>query len=279
MLRSYVPLGAALAICLATAGCMAPSNDETAGVSEPEPEIEEELSFSVDALDIRHGTLRIEASMTDGSADVSMWLGPTCATREVGHGFATRSGFAWSLSGDEIARAIECSLVVRVRAIDDEGHRVRRTGQLPVAVSLVPDGAEEVLFVRQESSGEATKMTFAAKTRAARVHIAGSVIGAELEEDDAPRPKGLYLSSFLVGNDDLARAMIGRRHLTLHGEPFLPTITVGSMTVDVSEPEPESPSVEVVDIETTKSSETEGEYYEPPTYDYSYGDDYYYGEG
>jgi hypothetical protein len=240
MLRSYVPLGAALAICLATSGCAAPTNDATAMgfVAAPAPpELEEALQLSVDAVDVRHGSLRIEASMVDGSADVSMWLGPTCGTREVGRGFATPNGFAWSLSREDISRAIECNLVVRVRAIDEDGNRVRRTATLPVSIALAADsdGEDEVRLMRQESSGTATKMTFASPSRVDRLHIAGSIIGSESEKEEGPAK--LNLSSFLVDNDDLALAIVGRRHLTLLSDRFLPTITIGAMTLDVSEPE------------------------------------------
>ena len=239
MLRSYVPLGAAVALCLATSACVAPSSDATAAglVAPPPPEVEAELALSVDALDVRHGSLRIEASMVDGSADVSMWLGPTCETREVGRGFATRSGFTWSLSREELARAIECNLVVRSRGVDEDGQRVRWTATLPVAVGLVPDGAEEVRILRQESIGRSTKMVFASPARADRVHIAGTVIGSEPDEEKGP--KGLYVSAFMIGNDDLALSAVSRRRLTLLGDGFLATVSIGSMTLDVSEPEPE----------------------------------------
>jgi hypothetical protein len=207
----------------------------------PPPEIEEALKLSVDALDVRHGSLRIEASMLEGggSADVSMWLGESCEKREVGHGIATRSGFAWSLSRDEIARAIECSLVVKVRAVDEDGNRVRRVTTLPVSVELEADGAESVRLFRQESTGASTKMTFLGPANARRLHVAGTVIGVETEEE--PRtgklPRGAFLSSFVVGNDDLARSMLARRRVTVLGEHFLASITVGSLTLDVSEPQ------------------------------------------
>jgi hypothetical protein len=241
MQSSHVPFGAALALCLttalATASCAAPSHDQQ--FATPEPEIEEPLSLTVDALDVRHGGLRIEASMKDGSADVSMWLGESCEAREVGRGIATRSGFAWSLSRDEIARAIECNLVVKVRAVNADGRRVRRTAELPVSVSLESDGAELVRLFRQESEGSSTKLTFLGNANARRLHVAGTVIGVEAEAYRGRLPRGAYASTFVVGNDDLARSMLGRRHVSLLGEHFLATITVGSMTLDVSEPEPE----------------------------------------
>ena len=237
---------ATLSLCLASASCAAPGNNEQAEASvAPQPEIEEieePLALSVDALDIRHGTLRIEASMDDGSADVSMWLGRAqgCETREVGHGIATRSGFAWSLSRDEIARAIECSLTVKVHGIDDEGQHVRRVAQLPVSVAVQPDGADLVRLRSQESDGATTKLTFMAPAFASRLHVAGTVIGVESDdlELDGRLPKGAFLSAFVVDNDDLARSMLARSHITLLGEGFLTAVTVGSVTLDVSEPEP-----------------------------------------
>ncbi len=232
-------LGALAAICFASAACAAPTNDGMSGAPPPPPEIEEALSMSVEAIDVRHGSLRIEASMLDGAADVSMWLGSTCEQREVGRGIATRSSFAWSLSRDEIARVIECSLVVRVHAVDDEGRRVLRTAELPVGVVLQSDGAEESRIAEQEALGSSTRLVFHSRKRAPRLHVAGSVIGAE---DGEPSTRGIYKSAFIVGNDDLARSMVGRRRLTiLGGEHYLATITVGNMVLDVSEPEPPPP--------------------------------------
>lgn len=222
--------------------------------------------------------------MEEGSPDVSMWLGPSCEPREVGRGFATRSGFAWSLSREDIARAIECSLVVRVHTVDDDGRRVRKTATLPVSVALVPDGADDVRVLRQEPAGSSTKIVFAAPSRAQRVHIAGSIIGAETEEDEAVTEwkgskltKSLYVSAFVVGNDDLALSTVGRKHLTLLGEQFLATVSVGSMTLDVSEPEPEAPAPAAVDEGSEPASEVEPE--PSAGYDYEDGDYYYYGEG
>jgi hypothetical protein len=270
MFRSHVPFGAALALCLATASCAAPSNNEQADPSaraaEPEiEEIEEPLALSVDALDIRHGTLRIEASMDDGSADVSMWLGEGCETREVGHGIATRSGFAWSLSRDEVARAIECSLTVKVHAIDDEGQHVRRVAQLPVSVAVQPDGADLVRLRAMESDGATTKLTFMAPSVVSRMHVAGTVIGAETDEIEisGKLPRGAFLSAFVVDNDDIARSMFARSHLTLLGEDFLATVTVGSVTLDVSQPEPpaEPEPVAQPDSESESGSPAPQRYY------------------
>lgn len=251
MPRFHVPnLWAApmLALSLATASCAAPSNNEqaagaTSATAAPElEEIEEPLALSVDALDIRHGTLRIEASMDDGSADVSMWLGEGCETREVGHGIATRSGFAWSLSRDEVARAIECSLTVKVHGIDDEGQHVRRVAQLPVSVTVHPDVTDVVRLRALEADGTTTKLTFMAPSFASRLHIAGTIVGAESDDIDlgGKLPRGVFMSSFVVDNADLARSVLAWSHLTLLGEDFLATVTVGSVTLDGTGPQPET---------------------------------------
>jgi hypothetical protein len=260
MLRTNALTGAALAFCLATSACSALSNDSD---DSPEPEIEEALALTVDNLDVRHGSLRIEATMLAGSADVSMWLGSSCDAREVGHGIATRSGFAWSLSGDDVARAIECNLVVKARGIDDDGNRVVKIAPLDVSVSLVPDGAELVRLMRQQTDGADTKLTFATPSRARHLHIGGSVIGADDDDEEEEAPGGLFISSFAVGNDDLARSMLQRRHVSVLGEHFLATVTVGPMTMDVADPTPEEPVVEEPPVEISRGEDVdESEYYD-----------------
>lgn len=245
-------VGALVAICLANAACSAPTNSGMNAPTPPPPEVEESLTMSVEALDVRHGGLRIEGSMADGGSDVSMWLGGTCARHEVGRGIATRSTFAWTLSRDEIARAIECGLLVRVHAVDEEGTRVLRTAELGVGVALQSDGAEESRLAEQESLGTSTRLVFYARKRAPRLHVAGSVIGAE---DGEPSTRGIYKSAFIVDNDDLARSMVGRKRLTiLGGEHYLATISVGNMTLDVSEPEPPAaPEPEVAEMPESES--------------------------
>lgn len=252
---------AAIALCLATAGCGIPSSDDSAGSSEPEPEVEveEPLTMTVDALGIRHGSLRVEATMLDGSADVEMWLGPSCDAREVGRGIATRNGFTWSLSSDDVARAIECDLVVKAHAIDEDGIRVVRVAPLEVSVSLVPDGAALVSLVGQETDGAETKLTFAAPRHAHRLHIGSTVVGSEETDvaDVQPRPRRGFTETFAVDNDDLARAMMHRRRLSVLGDDFFPTVSIGAVTLDVAEPEPEPvepPVVQVIESE----SENEG---------------------
>jgi hypothetical protein len=91
-----------------------------------------------------------------------------------------------------------------------------------------------------ESDGATTKLTFMAPSVVSRMHVAGTVIGAETDEIEiaGKLPRGAFLSAFVVDNADIARSMFARRHLTLLGEDFLATVTVGNVTLDVSEPEP-----------------------------------------
>ena len=51
----------------------------------------------------------------------------------------------------------------------------------------------------------------------------------------------MIASSFAVSNDDLARSMLHRRHISVLGEHFLATVSVGPLTLDVSEPASEAP--------------------------------------
>ena len=250
---------AAIALCLATAGCGIPSSDDSEGSSEPAPEVEEPLTMTVAALGIRHGSLRLEATMLDGSADVEMWLGPSCDAREVGRGIATRNGFTWSLSSDDVARAIECNLVVKAHAIDEDGIRVVRVAPLEVSVSLIPDGAALVSLVSQETDGAETKLTFAAPRHARHLHIGSTVVGSE-ETDEAdvqPGPRREFTETFAVDNDDLARAMMLRRRLSVLGDDFFPTVSIGAVTLDVAEPV-EPPVVQVIERESESENENEG---------------------
>ncbi|CAN5874545.1 hypothetical protein BH11MYX4_BH11MYX4_39130 [soil metagenome] len=238
MLSSQAPAtwrAAALALCLATSACAAPEPDD-----DPAPEFELDLALTVDNLDVRHGSLRIEATMLDGSADVSMWLGPACEAQEVGRGIATRAGFSWSLSVDDLGRAIRCGLVVRAHGMTDEGSRVVKTASLDVSVSLVADGAEAARLHTQETTGEETTLAFATPGRATRLHVGGSVIGAEPEEEETMTAEGLFVSTFAVSNADLARSVLHRRHVSVLGEHFLATVAVGPLTLDVAEPVVES---------------------------------------
>ena len=252
MLRSIftsAPLGAAVVFCLATMGCAATSNENQDAPPLPPPEVEEPLELTVDDLALRNGTLRISATMTDGSADVSMWLGEGegCQTHEVGHGFATRAGFTWALSADDVTRALECGLVVNAHGVNEDGDRVKKVAALEVAPSVVDDETMTVALVSTVSDRKTMTLRFASTVAATHLHIAGTVIGAEDEppEEQPERTKvkrrgrvlrKMFQRSFVVDNDDIAASMLHRRRLSVLGEHFLATITIGGVTLDVSDP-------------------------------------------
>ena len=127
------------------------------------------------------------------------------------------------------------------RRVSDEARRLVDDDQMLVLEDDVERYvlAENVRLFRQESEGASTKMTFLGRTNARRLHVAGTVIGVETEEYVGRLPKNVVASTFVVGNDDLARSMLARRHVSLLGEHFFATITVAAMTLDVSEPTPE----------------------------------------
>lgn len=229
------PACAVVVLCLAGlgTGCAGRGEEEE---EEPVAELEEPLALAVDELSVRHGSLRIAASMEDGSADVAMWLGGTCEPAEVGRGIATRSAFRWSLSSDEVARAIECGLVVKAHGVNDEGLRVVKTAALEVGVSLEADGAENVALTAQVSVDASTTLTFGAPRRVSHIFVGGSVIGADDVDDDEPS-NDVYPSSFTIENRDLSRAMMQRRQVSVLGEYFLATVTIGGVTLDVTTPE------------------------------------------
>src|SRR5262249_35592672 len=113
-------LGASL--LLATTACCATPDDE---VGEPDdPPLEDApLDLQGDAVDVVHGALRVRATMTDGSPDVSVALGGGCEAREVGAGLSTATTLTWRLGENDVVDAIDCGLVVRAKV-----HVGRRTG-------------------------------------------------------------------------------------------------------------------------------------------------------
>ncbi|MBX3192397.1 MAG: hypothetical protein KF819_35730 [Labilithrix sp.] len=232
MFLSAARLAAIAALCATSLACSAPTNDEP---DEPR-EIEVALALSIDDVDVRHGAVRIAATMDEGSPDVSMWLGSACEEREVGHGIATHASFTWHLTREELGRAIACNLVVRVRARGDDGARVRKVATVDVGVSFTAEDPDESPDLREQTTGsETTRLAFRAPKRATRLHAAGEVIGAEPDDDD-DAPPGFHDSAFEVPNDALARSVIARRPLVVLGSSFVTALKIGDVTFDGSEP-------------------------------------------
>jgi hypothetical protein len=114
-------------------------------VHDPEsaPEDEAALDLSVSRVDIVHGGLRVSGTMQDGSADLSIVLGPACERREIGGGIATLSAFTWTFGPDDLAAALRCNLIAIAHTRDATG-RHAKTASLAVAADVVSLGEDGV---------------------------------------------------------------------------------------------------------------------------------------
>lgn len=231
---------AVVAICAAAAGCAAPTSHTTAApLTIPEPEEQEvELDLEITSVTLRRGSLRVAGTMGNGAPDVSIWTDSTCPRRELGHGIATSSEFAWSFSSEDVARAFECGLVVRARGRDAEGHRVRRIAKRPVAIVLESENDDVARLVRQETEGPTTQLSFSLNVPATRLHASGLVVGEEPRDDDGRLEDGRFAADFQVPSADLARAAVMQRPLSIAGVGFAATIMVGSAGLDLELPPP-----------------------------------------
>jgi hypothetical protein len=127
------------ALLAATTNCAGQAVGDEELVS---PEVEEPLDLSVDRVDVVHGALRVAATMAEGSAELSIWLGEGCDPREVGRGMATPSKFVWMFGARELAASLRCGLVVLARATTVTG-RVRKVAPVPVVSGLEPLDSDE----------------------------------------------------------------------------------------------------------------------------------------
>jgi hypothetical protein len=138
-------IAGALVLLAATVSCAPPADEDVESGPGTVTEPEVPLELSVDHVDVAHGALRIRATMTDGSPDVSIRLGGDCEAREVGRGVATRQAFTWSLDEEELTDAFRCSLVVRARGRSEQGYVVAKAA-LEVSLTVTPaDGDSEGL--------------------------------------------------------------------------------------------------------------------------------------
>lgn len=240
--NSLARLAALAAVCAASAaatGCAAPTPETARAVmATPLPDVELPLSIDVDSVAVRHGALKITASIEDGSPDVSLWVGPRCDKREIGHGIATRTGFVWRLGGDDLARALACDVTVRVRVTLDDGGHALRVRTLPVSSSLFVEDGDGVRVAHQETGPLATRLGFVTTSRATRLSVGGVLVGADDTDDDAKeteRNEDRYRSRFEVSNDDLARVILSRRRVVLLGATLATVVTVGRTSLDLAD--------------------------------------------
>jgi hypothetical protein len=132
-------LGASLLLAT-TAHCATP--EEEGGHPDEAPVEDAPLDLQVDAVEVVHGALRLRATMTGGSPDVSVALGGGCDAREVGGGLSTATALSWTLGETDVADAIDCGLLVRA-TIRVGGRTATRVAALGVTVGLTA-ATEEV---------------------------------------------------------------------------------------------------------------------------------------
>jgi len=218
----------------ATAGCAAQAQDSSRAYP-GRNRTETPLGLTVDALVVRHGELRMSATMDDGSPDVAVLLAPPCEPTEIGHGIATRSGFVWSLGVTDLARALECQIVVKVTVENERGSLVRKSASVPVSSLLVTTTErDDVQVVSLETSGATSKLTFRTSERVRRLHVGNVLIGAD-DEDDEDDDDAPFRSSFAVDNDVLARAILSRRRLVVAGVELATIAAVGQAALDLAD--------------------------------------------
>jgi hypothetical protein len=148
-------LAAAAVLFAATSACASPGAE---GETDEEPEREVPLELAVDSVDIVHGALRVIATMTDGSADVSVRLGGDCDQHETGGGLSTTSTLAWTFGEDDLADAIDCGLVVRARVRTGRRYVTKRT-DLAVSASVTPSAAEPTDSTEEDTPAHSSQST------------------------------------------------------------------------------------------------------------------------
>jgi hypothetical protein len=150
-------------------------------------EAEAPLDLSVDRVDVLHGSLRVTATMHEGSAESSVRLGPGCDPREVGGGMATPSRLVWILSRGELAASLRCGLVVMARVTAAAGSATK-VASMPVAFAfqaLDSDDAPPPLTWSHEEVAAAVVSGRPLRVGEASFQVSLSVAGTALEAEEA----------------------------------------------------------------------------------------------
>jgi hypothetical protein len=217
----------ALALLAATVGCVAGEGDDEATVEAPE---ELPLDLTIDKLDIAHGALRLSATMSEGSADVSLLLGEACGSAEVGRGMANRSTFVWALAEDEVALAMKCDLVVRARVVTETGMLVKAA-----SLSVLP-------LVGSSSDDEGPQLQGTSSSTEGITLAFGS-------------------GELAISHSDFAHAIVLQRPLVFEGASFPTSLSVGGVELqiepDVVAPDPEPSEPEPMPPEPSEPEPTE----------------------
>ncbi len=266
-MRSTLLLAALVGLASTTSfGCAtAAGNGYDAPAKPVHVEREESLTLSVDKVDSVGNGVRIHGSMDGGGPLIAAWLGDSCDKREVGRGFATAIGFTWTLSSEELARAIECNLELVVHDVpsdDGSGERVRKRAKVAVDASVlddeIADDGPSMNAMTTNGATTSTLLTFNDARPSMRLSLGDAAFNAEEPEPevvpDSPPPptygrrrrRPPPQASFIVTNDALALAVVSHATIRLGGSRFLATLTIGSVEMDV---EPETPACEIDEID------------------------------
>ncbi len=195
----------AFVLLAATLSCQAGAGDSSEG--ELPTEQEEPLDFSVVRVEVAHGALRLSATMREGSADVSIWLGAECERRVVGGGMATPSSLVWTLGADDLARALGCDLLVVARATTPTGH-VLKVASVPVMADLAPSVSEDAPSLRSMSRSTSDMQLFF-ESSSARERLS---VGDDLIESSSVSSDSQPATRFTFPHREFAR-----------GNPVTPT--------------------------------------------------------
>jgi hypothetical protein len=227
--RAAFSVAASMMAC-ALVGCAGHTTTETRT-----EDIEVPLDLTMESVQLVRGRMRFTASMDDGSPDVSVWLGKNCEAREIGRGIATGTRVVWTLSADELGRAIECQLTLKARGFRGDEARVRKVAELPVHVSIglvEYDDDSPPRLRSQTTEGGITRFLFVDTSAAATLRVGNFVVGREFVDDVDPERRP---ARFLVPNDALARAVLSRRTVSMRGAIYEPSLTVRGRELEFEE--------------------------------------------
>jgi hypothetical protein len=232
---------ASLLVC--AMGCAPVGEDEP---PEETPAEDQPLDVTVDSLDVVHGALRLQATMVDGAADVSVRLGGDCAHREIGGGLSTRSTLVWLLRDDDLVEAMACGLVVRARARESSRY-VNRVAELPVTVDVAAlegetaDDGPELQSVTMSPVGAG--VVFAHVSPGARLTTGDSILEAAPPASGEDEPSA-DTARFDVPGVDLARSALRGGRLRLDGSYFGISLSVGGTSLDGEPRDSDRPQLE-----------------------------------
>jgi hypothetical protein len=231
-MHSHVLSAGALVLLAATVSCESGADDPTEE-EPPTAEAEVALDLSVDRVDIVHGALRVSAMMREGSADVSILLGPPSERRDVGRGMATRTALVWALSERDLADALGCAaLLVRARVATERGRHVSKVASLAVAADVAPREAEEgprLQGVAQSTTAMSVVFTSARAT--ARLSVGDNLLES-IRSPNEVREGEEQATEFTVPHADFARALVSRAPLVLDGASFEPSLAIAGVALE-----------------------------------------------